>query len=54
MDNWKVSECLHGGRVRQIREDAESQRGMRVQSINFYNQSIHFRNDPISLQMQYW
>ena len=54
MDNWKVSECLHGGRVRQIREDAESQRRMREQSINFDNQSIHFRNDPILLQMQYW
>ena len=54
MDNWKVSECLHGGRVRQIREDAESQRGMRVQSINFDNQSIHFGSDSISLQIQYW
>ena len=42
------------GRVRQIREDAESQRGMGVLSINFDNQSIHFRSDSISLQIQYW
>ena len=49
-----MSECLHGGRVRQIREDAESQRGMGVLSINFDNQSIHFGSDSISLQIQYW
>ena len=54
---WTIGKCLSvctGGRVRQIRENAESKRGMSVQSINFDNQSIHFGSDSISLQIQYW